>query len=359
MPNVSTLALAAALAAPTLAGAVPAGGYADLIEDLAPAVVLVTTEGQARPAQARPGQMPDDDFFREFRRRFGDRLPEAPEGRRPQGIGSGFVIAEDGLIVTNEHVVDGASRVTVTFADGSEAEAEVLGTDPLTDLALLDIAGDDHPTVPWGTSGEMRVGDEVIAIGAPFGLSFTTTTGIVSATGRNIGSGPYDDFIQTDAAINRGNSGGPLFNAEGEVIGVNTAIISPSGTSAGIGFAVPSDLAERIVADLADDGSIERGWLGVQLRPVTDEVADVLGLASGDGAVVAEVLEDTPAEATGLRAGDIVLTLDGTEIGDVRDLTRAVGALAPGSEIALEVLRRGDRTAIEVTLGDRPDPNDA
>lgn len=347
--------------APTAALAVPAGGYADLIETFSPAVVLVEVTTAATPANAQGG-MPNDEFFKEFQRRFGDRMPQMPqmpEAPERQGLGSGFVISEDGLIVTNNHVIDGATSVTVTFADGSKHEAKVIGTDPLTDIALLDIEGDDHPTVPFGSSEAMRVGDEVIAMGNPFGLGGTVTTGIVSAKDRDIQSGPFDAFIQTDAAINRGNSGGPLFNNQGEVIGVNTAIFSPNGASAGIGFAVPSDLVASVIEDLKDDGQIDRGWLGVQIKPVSEEVASVLGLTAGQGTMVERVMPGTPAEKAGLQAGDIVLSFDGTKIEDARDLTRAVAGTAPDTASKIEVLRKGEHLTLDVTLANRATAQDA
>ncbi|WP_346426037.1 trypsin-like peptidase domain-containing protein [Thioclava sp. JM3] len=263
----------------------PTGGYAALIEQFSPAVVLVEVSTKVTPADAEGG-IPNDEFFKEFHRRFGDQMPQMPEipgSPERQGLGSGFIISSDGLIVTNNHVIDGATTVTVKFDDGSEHEATVVGADRLTDIALLDIKGTGLPTVAFGSSDAMRVGDEVIAVGNPLGLGGTVTTGIVSAKDRNINAGPFDEFIPTDAAINRGNSGGPLFNDQGEVIGVNTAIFSPNGGSAGIGFAVPSDLVSKIVADLQDDGQIDRGWLGVQIKPVSEEVAEVLGLDAGQG----------------------------------------------------------------------------
>ena len=359
--------------APSAALAVPAGGYADLIERFSPAVVLVEVTAEATPANAE-GDMPNEDFFKEFQRRFGENIPPFPQmpaphqrQRRP-GVGSGFIISEDGLIVTNNHVIDGAHKVTVKFADGSEHEATVVGTDALTDIALLDIEGSDLPTVAFGSSEEMRVGDEVIAMGNPFGLGGTVTTGIVSAKDRDIRSGPFDAFIQTDAAINRGNSGGPLFNDRGEVIGVNTAIYSPNGANAGIGFAVPSDLVEKVVADLKDDGQIDRGWLGVQIKPVSEEVATVLGLEPGELAVAAVkspdkefdvILIDTPAEKAGLKSGDIVLSFDGKEITEARDLTRAVAGSAPDTASKIEVLRKGERLMLDVILANRATAQDA
>ena len=341
--------------APTTALAGPAGGYADLIEQFSPAVVLVEVSAKVTPADAE-GAMPNNEFFKEFQRRFGDQmpqLPQMPDAPVRQGLGSGFIISEDGLIVTNNHVIDGATTVTVTFADGSEQEATVVGADPLTDIALLDIEGTGLPTVAFGSSDAMRVGDEVIAMGNPFGLGGTVTTGIVSAKDRNINAGPFDEFIQTDAAINRGNSGGPLFNDKGEVIGVNTAIFSPNGTNAGIGFAVPSDLVSRIVADLQDDGQIDRGWLGVQIKPVSEEVAEILGLDAGQGTQVERVMEGTPAEKAGLKAGDIVLSFDDTEIREARDLTRAVAGTPPDTASTIEILRKGERMTLDVTLANR------
>lgn len=346
--------------APTTALAVPAGGYADLIEQFSPAVVLVEVSAKVTPADAEGG-MPNDEFFKEFQRRFGDQMPQMPDmpgSPERQGLGSGFIISGDGLIVTNNHVIDGATSVTVKFADGSEHEATVVGADPLTDIALLDIEGTGLPTVAFGSSDAMRVGDEVIAMGNPFGLGGTVTTGIVSAKDRNINAGPFDEFIQTDAAINRGNSGGPLFNDQGEVIGVNTAIFSPNGANAGIGFAVPSDLVSEIVADLQDDGQIDRGWLGVQIKPVSEEVAEVLGLETGQGTQVEEVIAGT-AELAGLKAGDIVLSFDGTEIKEARDLTRAVASTAPDTASKIEILRKGERLTLDVTLQNRATAQDA
>lgn len=347
--------------APSVALATPAGGYADLIEQFSPAVVLVEVKITATQADAQGG-MPNDEFLKEFQRRFGNNIPQMPQMPNApdrQGLGSGFIISSDGLIVTNNHVVEGATSVTIKFADGSVHEATVIGTDPLTDIALLDIEGTDLPTVSFGSSEEMRVGDEVIAMGNPFGLGGTVTTGIVSAKDRDINSGPFDSFIQTDAAINRGNSGGPLFNDQGEVIGVNTAIFSPNGASAGIGFAVPSDLVSTVVADLEDDGQIDRGWLGVQIKSVSDEVASVLGLESGHGTMIERVMDGSPAQAAGLQSGDIVLSFDDTKIDEARDLTRAVAGTAPETVSKVEVLRQGEHLTLDVTLENRATAQDA
>jgi serine protease Do len=355
------LALAAALAtttsaialAPQAAYAVPAGGYADLVETVAPSVVFIEVTTGVAEADFQPG-LPEG-LPEALKRRFGDLMPGQPGGPRQaprQGVGSGFIISQDGKIVTNHHVVADAERVNVKLADGRSLEARVVGSDPLTDIALLQVESDEAlPVVAFGTSDEIRVGDEVVAVGNPFGLGGTVTSGIVSAMSRNINAGPYDDFIQTDAAINRGNSGGPLFNAEGEVIGVNTAIFSPDGGSVGIGFAVPSDLVQTVVADLEDDGKVTRGWLGVQIRPMSDEVASVLGYDQPKGAVIEAVTDDSPAEKAGLKEGDIILSFDGAEISELRDLTRAVAGTQPDVAAEVTLLRKGETVTQEVVIG--------
>jgi serine protease Do len=350
------LVLAAALAttslvaiSPTTALAVPAGGYADLVETISPSVVFIEVTGKsaaAGPEMEMPEGMPE-----ELRKRFEQMMP-GTKAQPVQGLGSGFIISKDGQIVTNNHVVEGADKVMVKLSDGREFEATVVGSDPMTDIALLKIKADvDLPAVTFGSSDAMRVGDEVVAMGNPFGLGGTVTTGIVSAKSRNINSGPYDDFIQTDAAINRGNSGGPLFNNAGEVIGVNTAILSPGGGSVGIGFSVPSDLVQNIVADLADDGTITRGWLGVQIRPMTQEVAEVLGYGTPKGAVIEAVGDDSPAKKAGLVKGDIILSFNGTAIEELRDLTRAVADTDPDATADVVVLHKGQEVTRAVTIG--------
>ncbi|KIN68514.1 Do family serine endopeptidase [Sulfitobacter donghicola] len=339
------IALAASFAmVPALSWAVPAGGYGDLVEEVAPAVVFIKVTGTAETTSQLPDNMPKG-----LRRRFEQQRPDAtPRG----GLGSGFIISEEGQIVTNHHVVEGAQSVEVTMADGRTFDAKVLGSDPATDIALLSITAEvDLPFVSFGTSQTMRVGDEVVAVGNPFGLSSTVTSGIISAKSRDINSGPYDDFIQTDAAINRGNSGGPLFNNDGDVIGVNTAIISPGGGSVGIGFAVPSDVVQEVVADLAQDGTVTRGWLGVSIRPMSDEVAEVLGFEKSKGAVVDVVAKDSPAAEAGLKKGDIILSFDETQIEALRDLTRAVAAKDPDDKANVTVLRRGKELTLDVTIG--------
>lgn len=350
------LATSALTVAPAAAYAVPVGGYADLVEQVSPAVVFieVTTKAQDTPAPM-PRNIPP-----QLRRFFEDGMPGMPGHQGPlQGVGSGFIISSDGQIVTNHHVVAGADTVTVKLADDRSFEAKVVGSDPMTDIALLKIEADvDLPFVKFGTTDGLRVGDEVVAVGNPFGLGGTVTSGIISALSRDIRSGPFDDFIQTDASINKGNSGGPLFNNAGDVIGVNTAILSPDGGSVGIGFAVPADLVQTVVADLSDDGSVSRGWLGVNIRPMTEEVANVLGYDSPKGAVIEAVSEDSPAAKAGLKRGDIIMSFGKTEVTDLRDLTRAVATTEPEQSTQMKVLRKGEELTLDVTVG-KLDPKPA
>ncbi len=363
-PRAATLALAVAVTAtstfalaPSAALAVPAGGYADLVDTVSPSVVFIEVTAKARNAKfdgTLPEGMPE-----ELRRHFEDRMPGGGGAQMPQqGLGSGFIISEDGQIVTNHHVVDGAETVVVKLPDGRSFDAKVVGSDPMTDIALIKIEADvDLPAVAFGKSDALRVGDEVVAVGNPFGLGGTVTSGIVSALSRNINAGPFDDFIQTDASINRGNSGGPLFDNDGQVIGVNTAILSPGGGSVGIGFAVPSDLVQAIIADLSDDGQVQRGWLGVQMRPMTDEVATVLGYDTPKGAVIVAVTEDSPAAAAGLDTGDIILSFGGRRITELRDLTRAVAGTDPDTAAQVVVLHKGKEVTRNVTIGAlKPEP---
>lgn len=341
--------------------------FADVIEAVGPAVVNISSSAPAESRWAGPGHgmpFPESPFpggpsMEEFFRRFFERQSApaaADEMPRLQSMGSGFIIDPDGLVVTNNHVIEGASEIVVTLNDGSRHPAELVGRDPKTDLALLRIEAEEElPYASFGNSESTRAGDWVIAIGNPFGLGGTATTGIVSARGRDIQSGPFDDFLQIDAPINRGNSGGPLFDTGGRVIGVNTAIYSPNGGNVGIGFAIPASQAAPIIEQLRTDGHVERGWLGVQIQQIDEEIAAGLGLESTHGALVASVVDDSPAKKAGLEPGDVIVGFEGEEIEDIRDLTRQVAAVAPDSEVELQVWRDGDTVELDVDLGENPD----
>jgi len=322
--------------------------FADLAEALSPAVVNISTSQTVeRPNRPNIPDGPFEDLFRDF---FERGQPRGP--RRVQSLGSGFVISADGFVVTNNHVIDGADAIDVNFADGSSLSAELIGTDPKTDIALLKVEPQGPlEFVSFGDSEVSRVGDWVLAIGNPFGLGGSVSAGIISARNRDINSGPYDDFIQTDAAINRGNSGGPLFNLDGDVIGVNTAIISPTGGSIGIGFAVPSELASNVVDQLREFGETRRGWLGVNIQTVSDEIAEALGLEEAAGALVANVAEDGPAAAGGIEPGDLILRFDGQEVERMRDLPRMVADTPVGKTVRVVVFRKGKTQTLRVTLG--------
>ncbi len=327
--------------------------FADLAERVSPAVVNITTSTSVEsPTGPRP-IVPEGSPFEEFFRDFLDRGPGAPPGpRRSQALGSGFVISEDGFIVTNNHVIEGADEILVEFFTGTELAAEVVGTDPTTDIALLKVQSDRPlPFVNFGDSDGARVGDWVVAMGNPLGQGFSVSAGIVSARGRAL-SGSYDDYIQTDAAINRGNSGGPLFNMDGQVIGVNTAILSPTGGSIGIGFAMSSSVVTRVVQQLRDYGETRRGWLGVRIQDVTPEIAEAIGLDRSAGALVTDVPEG-PGRDAGLRAGDVILSFDGNDVIDTRDLVRRVGNTEVGKAVRVTVMRDGQTQALRVTLGRR------
>ena len=296
----------------------------------------------------------------QFFRRFGmpDLAPDEPRGPRGRnfvmGQGSGFFISADGYAVTNNHVVDKAESVDVTTDDGKTYTAKVIGTDPKTDLALIKVEGrSDFPAVKLAETNP-RVGDWVLAVGNPFGLGGTVTAGIISARGRDIGAGPYDDFIQIDAPVNKGNSGVPTFDVDGNVIGVNTAIFSPSGGSVGIAFAIPADTVKTVVAQLKDKGSVVRGFIGVQIQPVTEEVADSLGLQKAEGALVAEPQAGGPAAKAGIKAGDVIVAVNGQPVKDARDLAKRIGAMAPGSSVKLDVFRKDEIQTLTLTLGELP-----
>jgi serine protease Do len=341
----------------------PREGFADLVERVAPAVVNISTsravrgrgQGTETPQspQIPPGS-PFEDFFREFFDR--DRGPQQQTPRRSASLGSGFVIDAQGYVVTNNHVIADADEITVVFPDETTYPATLVGRDPKTDLAVLRIqAPGPFPAVGWADSDRVRVGDWMIAIGNPFGLGSTVTTGIISARGRDIRAGPYDDFFQVDAAINRGNSGGPSFTLAGEVFGVNTAIFSPSGGNVGIGFAIPSNLARSVVAALIRDGRVARGWLGVRIQTVTEEIAESLGLPQTAGALVASVTPGGPAERHGIEAGDVIISFDGKDITRMRTLPRIVAETAVETAVDVLLWRRGDRQRIQVVLGELPE----
>ena len=331
-------------------------GFADLAEKLLPSVVTIETTQKAEEGQSGQG-FPQFDFppgspFRDFFDEFNKRRKEAP--RRGAAVGSGFVLSADGYVVTNNHVVENAESVEVVLHDDARLEGKVVGTDPKTDLALLkvDPKGKKLPVVEWGDSKDARIGDWVVAIGNPLGLGGTVTAGIISARGRNLRSGPYDDYIQTDAPINRGNSGGPLFDMNGKVIGINTAILSPSGGSIGIGFAIPSALAKGVIDQLKEFGTTKRGWLGVQIQTVTEEIAESLGLKEGKGALVAGVVDDSPAAAAGFQTGDVILSFNNVEVPESRRLPRIVADSGVGKQVDVEIWRDGKKQKLKVTLGE-------
>lgn len=337
-------------------------GFSTLVKAVKPAVVNIATTTKSKVAEGfrkfgernGPGGEELEEFMRRF---FGDQFhfpsPHSqPRSRESRAVGSGFIISEDGLVVTNHHVIDGADEIEVVFQDGKRYPAKIKGSDEKTDVALLEIDS-DHPLpyVIFGNSDTAEIGDWVVAIGNPFGLGGTVTSGIVSARGRDIRSGPYDDFIQIDAPINRGNSGGPLFNTKGEVVGVNSAIYSPSGGSVGIGFSIPANIVKRIVDQLESNGTVERGWLGVQIQHVDEDIASSLGLKDAAGALVSSVVPDSPAEKAGFQAGDVILEFNGQKVEKMRDLPRIVADTTTNSQVKAVVWRNETRRTLGVTVG--------
>ena len=345
------------LATPAAAQARQAGpeSVADLAESLLDAVVNISTSQNVKsddkaPIPQVPEGSPFQDFFDEFFK--GEGGDGSNQGQTVNSLGSGFVIDPSGYIATNNHVIEGADDIEVNFANGSKLKAKLVGTDPKTDLALLKVEPKTPlKAVPFGDSRIMRIGDWVMAIGNPFGLGGSVTVGIISARGRNINAGPYDNFIQTDAAINRGNSGGPLFNMKGEVIGINTAIISPSGGSIGIGFSVPTELAQNIFLQLRDFGETRRGWLGVRIQPVTDDIAESLGMSAAKGALVAGIIKGGPVDNGSIMTGDVITSFDGKDVHEMRDLPRVVAESPVGKAVDVVLLRDGKEMTVKVTLG--------
>ena len=360
-PALSTIAYAQGVQRPM--------GFADIVDKVKPAVISVRVKVASNPKMMGfEGDLPaaPNSQIERFFRRFG--MPEGtnpddprgtPRNRMVTGQGSGFFITADGYAVTNNHVVDKADTVEVTTDEGKTYSAKVIGTDPRTDLALIKVEGrNDFPVVKLA-EGAPRIGDWVLAVGNPFGLGGTVTAGIVSARGRDIGAGPYDDFIQIDAPVNKGNSGGPTFDVDGNVIGVNTAIFSPSGGSVGIAFAIPATTVKTVVNQLKDSGKVSRGWIGVQIQPVTADIADSIGMKQSEGALVAEPQANSPAAKAGIVAGDVITAVNGTAIKDAKELARQIGGMAPGASVKLTVWRKGEEKTISLTLGELPKEREA
>jgi serine protease Do len=351
----------------------PQAGFADLIAKVKPAVISVRVkiDGGANTVGSKPGDQVvpfgDNSPFEKFFRQFGmpdmpnmPNMPRMPRGRGMiTGQGSGFFISADGYAVTNYHVVDHAKTVQIQTDDGKLYTAKVVGSDQKTDLALIKV--NSEKSFPFVTFADQhpRVGDWVVAVGNPFGLSGSATAGIVSARGRDIGAGPYDDFIQIDAPINKGNSGGPAFNTEGKVIAVNTAIYSPSGGSIGIGFGIPAETVKTVIAQLKDKGFVERGWIGVKVQAVTEGIAESLDMKQAEGAIVADAQPGAPAAKAGVQTGDVITAVNGDAIKDSRDLAKRIGAMAPGSSVKLSVRRKGEDKTLTLTLGKMPEERQA
>jgi serine protease Do len=337
-------------------------GFADIVEKVKPAVISVRVKLE-RPGNSSLSEedlpFPPGSPFERFFRKFGG--PNGPGGKEKEivtGQGSGFFISGDGYAVTNNHVVQNAETVTVTTDDGKTFSAKVIGTDSRSDLALIKVDGANFPFVKLAEASP-RIGDWVLAVGNPFGLGGTVTAGIVSARGRDIGAGPYDDFIQIDAPVNKGNSGGPTFDVDGNVIGVNTAIFSPSGGSVGIAFAIPADTVKTVIAQLRDKGSVTRGWIGVQIQALTPDLADSMGLKQTTGALVSEPQPGSPAVKAGIQSGDVITSVDGTAIHDARELARHIGTMAPGTSVKLGLIHQGQEKTVTLTLGTLPNEKQA
>ena len=342
--------------------------FADIVERVKPSVISVKVNIKEKTASNDDGDDAQSPFqpgspMERFFRRFGgpDGMPgmKGGRGRVVQGQGSGFFISADGYAVTNNHVVDGADKVEVTTDDGKTYTAKVIGTDQRTDLALIKVEGSSNFPFAKLADSKPRIGDWVLAVGNPFGLGGTVTAGIVSASGRDIGNGPYDDFIQIDAHVNKGNSGGPAFDTNGEVMGVNTAIYSPSGGSVGIAFSIPANTVKSVVNQLKDKGTVSRGWIGVQIQPVTSDIADSLGMKKAEGALVAAPQANGPAAKAGIESGDVITAVNGEPVKDARELARTIGGMAPGATVKLNVLHKGQDKVVTMTLGQLPNTVEA
>lgn len=366
LPAIALVAAWTFAVAPAPVQATP-DSFADVVEDVIPAVVNISTTQLVDQRRRSPRSLPQmprggpwEDMFKDFLEQFGDQLPQQDGGdgdrprRRASSLGSGFIIEADGLVVTNNHVIEDADEISVILADNTILKATVIGRDPKVDLALLKVEADKPlPTIKWGDSDKMRVGDWAVAIGNPFGIGVTVTAGIVSARSRQLSNGnAYDDYIQTDASINRGNSGGPLINMKGEVIGINTAIFSPTGASVGIGFSSPSNLAQSVIGDLQEFGRTRRGWLGVKIQTVTPEIAESLGLDKARGALVAEVVEDSPAEKAKVEPSDVILTFDGKPVDEMRQLPLIVSETDIDRKVKMTVWRGGKERTLNVLIGE-------
>ncbi len=333
-------------------------GFADLVEELIPSVVSIASTTIVKTQQGSPPQFPEGSPFDEFFKDYFDQENRRTPSQRPMvGLGSGFIIDKKGIVVTNNHVIEGADEITIIMHDQKEFTAKLLGRDPKADIAVLQFDPGDLKlnSVNWGDSDQSRVGDWSIAIGNPLGLGGTVTAGIISAISRDIGNGPYVKFIQTDASINRGNSGGPLFNINGEVIGINSAIISQSGGSIGLGFAIPANSAKKIVLQLKEFGRTKRGWLGVQITPVSKEIAESLGLPNESGAFISNINPDGPSKTAGVQEGDVILKFNNIEINKMTDLPRVVAESDVGSTAKLEIWRKNKIIIIELKLGELPE----
>lgn len=321
-----------------------------LAKDLTPSVVNVNTTQVIKGRGMRfHSPLGEDDPFNEFFKRF---FGDTPRQFKSTSLGSGFIINRDGYILTNNHVVQNATEISVKLSDGREFKAKMIGRDPKTDIALIKIEASDLPVIPFGNSDKLEVGEPVLAIGNPFGLNQTVTSGIVSAKGRFIGEGPYDNFIQTDASINRGNSGGPLINVHGEAVGINTAIFSPTGGSIGIGFAIPIDMAKEVLPQLRERGTVTRGWLGVAIQQMTPELAKTFGLKQPDGALVSDVVDGSPAEHAGVKQGDVILEFDGKKVKSSTELPHIVASTSVGKEVVVKVIRDGAELPLRVKVGE-------